>query len=334
MLRAGADKVSVNTAAVQRTRVDCSRSLPSFGCQCVVVAIDARRRGDMGFEVFTHVGARVRASTRSNGRARRRDVGRGRDPAHVDWTATARVTARYRVDPCHQRRLISPSSRVAAYWDARSPRRWRSRSRADAVLAASIVHFGEHTGTKPSNPRRGAGSRSGRSPRRRTGRTRRRATACPRRKVSGLHRATSSVAPSTRVDSACSTGGSILVGSAMRRRLAADRLTHHLFRVGPCGRPASTTTIRGRRGMSTVSAYSAPTSSRTIANGSRRRFWVAHSRVPRAGSSRARRDRCRGCRAATHPRKLKRSAATPMLVRFEKRWSLRCVHVAAELRCG
>src|SRR3546814_1096366 len=54
LLRAGADKVSVNTAAVDRPgRV---RELAEeFGSQCVVVAIDARR-SDLGFEVFTHGG--------------------------------------------------------------------------------------------------------------------------------------------------------------------------------------------------------------------------------------------------------------------------------------
>src|SRR5205823_3925002 len=54
MLRAGADKVSVNTAAVQRPEL-ISDIAEEFGAQCVVVAIDARR-SDMGFEVFTHGG--------------------------------------------------------------------------------------------------------------------------------------------------------------------------------------------------------------------------------------------------------------------------------------
>lgn len=49
-LRAGADKVSINTAAVRRPELlrDCSRR---FGRQCVVLAIDARRRPEGGFEV-------------------------------------------------------------------------------------------------------------------------------------------------------------------------------------------------------------------------------------------------------------------------------------------
>ena len=57
LLRAGADKVGVNTAAVARPQLVAELSV-EFGAQCVVVAIDARRRtdGTAGFEVHTHGG--------------------------------------------------------------------------------------------------------------------------------------------------------------------------------------------------------------------------------------------------------------------------------------
>ena len=59
LLRAGADKVSLNTAAVQRPAL-LSEAAQAFGAQCVVAAIDARRRdaGDpaAGWEVFVHGG--------------------------------------------------------------------------------------------------------------------------------------------------------------------------------------------------------------------------------------------------------------------------------------
>ena len=57
MLRAGADKVSVNTAAVQNPTL-ISEIAAEFGAQCVVCAIDAKRRTDgaSGFEVFLHGG--------------------------------------------------------------------------------------------------------------------------------------------------------------------------------------------------------------------------------------------------------------------------------------
>ena len=59
LLRAGADKVSLNTAAVQRPQL-LSEAADAFGAQCVVAAIDARRRdpddATAGWEVFVHGG--------------------------------------------------------------------------------------------------------------------------------------------------------------------------------------------------------------------------------------------------------------------------------------
>jgi cyclase len=54
MLRAGADKVSVNTAAVQRPQL-IAEIATEFGTQCVVCAIDAKRTNG-GFEVYLHGG--------------------------------------------------------------------------------------------------------------------------------------------------------------------------------------------------------------------------------------------------------------------------------------
>ena len=54
LLNCGADKVSINTAAVQNDSV-VSESSKQFGSQCIVVAIDAKKKGEM-WEVFTHGG--------------------------------------------------------------------------------------------------------------------------------------------------------------------------------------------------------------------------------------------------------------------------------------
>ena len=54
LLKAGADKVSINTAAVQRPQF-VKEAAERFGTQCIVVAIDAKRAGD-SWEVFTHGG--------------------------------------------------------------------------------------------------------------------------------------------------------------------------------------------------------------------------------------------------------------------------------------
>jgi cyclase len=54
LLKAGADKVSVNTAAVKDPQF-VERASKRFGSQCIVIAIDAKRKGDT-WEVFTHGG--------------------------------------------------------------------------------------------------------------------------------------------------------------------------------------------------------------------------------------------------------------------------------------
>ncbi|MDD5261688.1 MAG: imidazole glycerol phosphate synthase subunit HisF [Methylacidiphilales bacterium] len=55
MLQAGADKISVNTSAVNRPEL-ISEGAGAFGSQCMVLAIDAKRKAGGGWEVYTHGG--------------------------------------------------------------------------------------------------------------------------------------------------------------------------------------------------------------------------------------------------------------------------------------
>ncbi len=55
ILAAGADKISINSTAVKTPEL-VGQGAKRFGCQCVVVAIDARRREETGWEVFIHGG--------------------------------------------------------------------------------------------------------------------------------------------------------------------------------------------------------------------------------------------------------------------------------------
>src|ERR1044071_8961116 len=57
LLSAGADKVSINTAAIERPKL-ISEAAEKFGNQCVVVAIDAKKRGRKSWQVYTHGGRR------------------------------------------------------------------------------------------------------------------------------------------------------------------------------------------------------------------------------------------------------------------------------------
>ena len=65
LLNAGADKVSMNTSAVNEPGL-IRQAANMFGSQCIVVAIDAKRVGDR-WEVFTHGGRRLPGVMRSNG---------------------------------------------------------------------------------------------------------------------------------------------------------------------------------------------------------------------------------------------------------------------------
>ena len=96
VLDAGADKVSVNSAAVARPEL-IDELAEQFGAQCVVLAIDAKRRargrcGPPAGRSSSPAAARRPAATPSSGRARASSAGRGRSCSRA-WTATARTPA-------------------------------------------------------------------------------------------------------------------------------------------------------------------------------------------------------------------------------------------------
>ncbi len=82
LLRAGADKVSVNTAAVER-RALVTEIADEFGTQCVVCAIDAKRRPG-GFEVHLHGGRTPTGVDAIEWAAEAAALGARGDPADVD----------------------------------------------------------------------------------------------------------------------------------------------------------------------------------------------------------------------------------------------------------
>ncbi|EUA72261.1 imidazole glycerol phosphate synthase subunit hisF [Mycobacteroides abscessus subsp. bolletii 1513] len=90
LLRAGADKVGVNTAAIARPEL-LAELAQRFGSQCIVLSVDARRvrEGDTptpsGWEVTTHGGRRAPASTRLNGQVVEQNWAWGRS-CSIPWT--------------------------------------------------------------------------------------------------------------------------------------------------------------------------------------------------------------------------------------------------------
>jgi cyclase len=145
MLRAGADKVSLNTAAVQRPEL-ISEVAGAFGCQCVVLAIDARRRASGGWEVTTHGG---RQSTSLDALAWAREgVRRGAGEILLTNMDADGTKAGYDLELT---RTISSAVQVPviASGGAGTPEHFAEvlgdQGGADAALAASLFHFGELT---------------------------------------------------------------------------------------------------------------------------------------------------------------------------------------------
>lgn len=143
MLLAGSDKVAVNTAAVKNPDL-VSEGATAFGCQCIVVAIDAKRQGD-SWTVYTHG---------------------GRTPTGIDAIEWAREVARRGAGEILLTSMDADGTKAgydieltAAVSDAVSIPLIASggagtlehmaevlkAGKADAVLAASVFHFGEYT---------------------------------------------------------------------------------------------------------------------------------------------------------------------------------------------
>jgi cyclase len=145
MLHAGADKVSVNTAAVQRPEL-ISEIAAVFGSQCVVCAIDARRRDDgSGYEVFLHGGRTPTGIDAVEWAARAVGLGAG----EILLTSMDRDGTREGFDVKLTRAIAEaisvPVIASGGVGTLDHLAEGISVGGADAVLAASIFHFREHT---------------------------------------------------------------------------------------------------------------------------------------------------------------------------------------------
>ncbi len=143
LLRAGADKVSINTAAVEDPEL-IAACADAFGSQAVVVAIDAKRRADgAGWEVFTYGGRRATgldavdyaraAVARGAGEILLTSMDRDGAKTGYDLDLVAAVSGAVRVPVIASGGAGSTAHMVDAV----------KRGGAAAVLAASIFHFGE-----------------------------------------------------------------------------------------------------------------------------------------------------------------------------------------------
>jgi cyclase len=143
LLRAGADKVSINTAAVERPEL-LTEGAEEFGVQCMVCAVDARRRpGGEGWEVFTHGGRRPTGIDAVEWAARAEALGAG----EILLTSMDRDGTKdgYDIDLLRAVNEVITVPLVASGGAGKLDHFSAAISEggADAVLAASLFHFGE-----------------------------------------------------------------------------------------------------------------------------------------------------------------------------------------------
>ena len=146
LLRAGADKVSVNTAALARPEL-IAEGADQFGAQCIVVAIDARRRNPAdaarGWEVHTHGGRRPTGIDAVEWAVRAEELGSG----EILLTSMDRDGTQDGYDVELLRAVSSAVNiPVIASGGAGTLDHFAEAIEdglADAVLAASLFHFGQ-----------------------------------------------------------------------------------------------------------------------------------------------------------------------------------------------
>ena len=143
MLESGADKVSINTAAVQRPEL-ISEGSHRFGAQCIVVAIDARTEPDGSMQVYTHGGRRPTGMDaiawasevveRGAGEIMLTSMNTDGHQDGYDIALTRAVSDAVSVPVIASGGAGNAQHMIDAI----------TEGRADAVLAASIFHFGTH----------------------------------------------------------------------------------------------------------------------------------------------------------------------------------------------
>lgn len=143
LLLAGCDKVSINTACVENPSL-ITQGAKRFGSQCMVVAIDAKKRGSSGWEVYTQ-GGRVatgkeavqwakEAEERGAGEILLTSMDKDGTKEGYDIELTRAVSEKVRIPVIASGGAGKPEHLLAALCEGK----------ADAVLCASIFHFGEY----------------------------------------------------------------------------------------------------------------------------------------------------------------------------------------------
>ena len=144
LLNAGADKVGINTSAVTNPQL-VEDAASKYGSQCIVVAIDAKRTGEGKWEVFTHGGRNATGLDAVEWARKMAQLGAG----EILLTSMDRDGTRSGFDLALTRAVseavaipVIASGGVGGLQDLADGIK---QGKADAVLAASIFHYGQHT---------------------------------------------------------------------------------------------------------------------------------------------------------------------------------------------
>ena len=144
LLNAGADKVSINTSAVLNPQL-VADAAGRYGSQCIVVAIDAKQAGENSWEVFTHGGRKATGLDAVEWAKKMQGLGAG----EILLTSMDRDGQKNGFDLALTRAVTDALEiPVIASGGAGNLQHLADGVKlggADAVLAASIFHFGEYT---------------------------------------------------------------------------------------------------------------------------------------------------------------------------------------------
>ncbi len=144
MLKAGADKVSINSSAIANPKL-IGEGAAKFGSQCIVVSIDAKKTGEEEWRVFTHGGRKEAGLDAIEWAKEAVELGAGEivlnsidadgTKAGYDIEITRRISENVGVPVVASGGAGNLDHMVDVL----------KEGKADAVLAASIFHFGEYT---------------------------------------------------------------------------------------------------------------------------------------------------------------------------------------------
>lgn len=144
MLQAGADKIGINTAAIKNPQV-IAEGANKFGCQCIVVAIDARQVAPEKWEVYIHGGRTSTGLDAVQWAMQAEALGAGEillTSMDRDGTKEGFDLALTRTVAQHVKIPVIASGGVG---NLQHMADGLTLGEADAALAASIFHFGEYT---------------------------------------------------------------------------------------------------------------------------------------------------------------------------------------------